>query len=465
MAISTFGLLNLGAAGMRAGQFGVSVSSQNVSNATTVGYTRRSVHQDPASPPGEGGNGVIVRGSARMIDRFVERRLLGATSDKAGTAAHADLSAVLDEVLGEAEGNVGAAIDAFTASLRDVASDPTDIPARQGVLGKADALSAAFNQAATAIDSARTEADERIGDTVKQINVLTHQIADLQNEMKKSEISGQEASDLRDQRDQRIRELAELVPVTTVEGEDGAVDVLIGGREALVTRDGQVGELVATPDPTTGRMQVSRLLGSAPVDVTNSIDSGKLGGWLRGRDVDLAGAQSRLDQLAYDLATSYNTQHSAGYGLDASRGRNLFTPPTAVAGAARALSVSTDVVGNPRGIAAASDGTLVPGDNINANLLVDMDSSLLAGGGLRSFSQELADMVSTVGTNLDRANRDADTATAALTQVSSLREGVSGVNTDEETVAMMRYQAAYQASARVVQTADEMLQTLLELKQ
>ncbi|MBN8613620.1 MAG: flagellar hook-associated protein FlgK, partial [Deltaproteobacteria bacterium] len=119
--------------------------------------------------------------------------------------------------------------------------------------------------------------------------------------------------------------------------------------------------------------------------------------------------------------------------------------------------------GQPDRLAAATDPTLVSGDNRNALALTALSTTRFATGG-RTASEALSDLVASVGRAIDGADRDEALLSSAQTQAASLRESISGVSSDDEMIALTQYQRAYEASLKVVQTADEMLQELLSMK-
>jgi flagellar hook-associated protein 1 FlgK len=84
--------------------------------------------------------------------------------------------------------------------------------------------------------------------------------------------------------------------------------------------------------------------------------------------------------------------------------------------------------------------------------------------GSRTASEALSDLVASVGRAVDGAQRDATLLESARAQAWSMRESISGVNSDDEMISLTQYQRAYEASLKVVQTADEMLQELLQMK-
>ncbi|MFN7696339.1 MAG: flagellar hook-associated protein FlgK [Deltaproteobacteria bacterium] len=455
-------LLRVGASGMRAASLGVNVAAQNATNAATEGYTRRSVRQEPVPGPPQGGNGVRTEGPMRSIDRFVERRLLGATGARAEADARRMAIGPLDAMLSE-DGGLGSALDAFQASLESLTASPSDRSVRAEVLARADALASAFHRTSEGITAARRDVDARLTDEVSRANTLMGEIDALQTAMKKAEIGGDEASDLRDQRDQRIRDLAELLPISQIDGERGAVSLLLDGGVALVRAEGGTSPLSAGTDPVTGLVRVTRNASGAVEDLTSRLRGGSIGGLLAARDGALADALGSLDQLAFDVAGAYSAAHAAGFGLDGLTGRNLFEAGATPGGAALAFTVSTDVAGQPDRLAAATDPALVAGDNRNALALTGLSVARFAAGS-RTASEALSDLVASVGRAVDGAQRDATLLESARAQAWSMRESISGVNSDDEMISLTQYQRAYEASLKVVQTADEMLQELLQMK-
>ncbi len=456
-----FGLLNTGATGLHAHGYGLAVTSQNAQNATVEGYTRRDVRLSPFAPPALGG--VEVRGSRRVIDQLLERRMLGATSAQREAETRHTALGVLDRVFSEEEGGVASSLDDFEVAIAELIGRPSEPAVRNQLLATGERLATAFHRADADLARAQEDLDSQIGAEVEGINQTIGAIAELGQAIQRSELGGREASDLRDQRDQLVRELSEKLPITTVEGDDGGLSVLLGGSLALVTEDGQAAELAAATDATTGRMTLTRMTAGQAQDVTALADSGVLGGLVAARDGAIEEARGALDQLAFDIAGAYNAVHSAGFGADGGTGRNLFTPLAAVDGAAAAFSISADVDGQPDRIAAATDPALATGDNRNAfalNALADADIAL---GGTGTAQEALGSIIGRAGEAIRGARIDESVADDAEAQISALRESVSGVSVDEEMMNLAKFQRGYQAAMRVITAADEMLQQLVNL--
>jgi len=334
------------------------------------------------------------------------------------------------------------------------------------VLARADDLSKAFARAQEALTTARVDANSNITTEVEAVNKKLDRIGELNKQIVVGKNSKEDVGDLEDQRDELIRGVATSLPVQVIpdQGNNGAVAVALAGSRDLVSVDGQVHHLITAQDTTTGAVNIQRQTNGQIEDITSFFTTGSLGGTIMARDGALEDARNSLDQLAYDVSNAYNNVHNQGVGLDGATGRNLFTIPTTVTGAAKGFSVSSDVAGQPRNLAAATDATSLPGDNRGALALVALHDAKFANGGLATAQQAFSEMVSNAGNAARTAKDQSQYAEDTLTQVDALRQSVSGVNTDEEMMNIMKFQRAYQAAIRVVETADSMLSDLINMR-
>lgn len=462
--MSLLRILNVGANGMSSSSFATNVAAHNISNVSTDGFSRRQAVIEPLGPQPLGGNGSRAVGSRRVADQFLERRILGARALAGEANGATDSLRVLDQILREGGGTVGGAFDQLESSFVGLAARPNEPAARLDVLNRSEQLAASFRQSARELSQTRSDINDRIQTSVRDINARLDEIASLGAKISQAELSGQEASDLRDRRDVLVRDLASKIPISTVESDNGGMTVLLGGSIGLVSPDGQANHLIADTNTTTGDVHIYTVQAGQQVDITARIGSGEIGGMVSARDGALTTAQNDLDQLAYDTINAYNAVHSAGYGLDGGTGRNLFSPSATVAGSAINMQLSTDVAGAPDRIAAATDPNSLPGDNRNALALQGLADTTIANGGTQTMSQALSSFIARAGTALSSAMAQQTQSTASESQLMQLHDQVSGVSLDDEMVDMMRFQRAYQASVKVVQTADEMLQQLLAMK-
>lgn len=462
--MSAFSVLGIGANGMNAQQFGTQVTANNASNVNTPGYSRRITDIRSVPGPPEPGMGARAAGQRRVVDTFLERRILGGRSLASAASSRASALSILDASFGDGPGNIGEAMDALQMSLGDLSSHPNEPAARVDVLSRAEQLAESFNRTAQTLAQTRADLNERIENEVGELAATLEEIADIGREIAQVELTGQEASDLRDRRDELVRKVADIVPVKVIEKDDGQIDLLLAGSVPLVSSDGTAHPLTTTMDPTSGDVSVFVDQAGVSRDVTPLVDSGSVGGLIEARDGALTTAQEDLDQLAFDLANAYNAAHSAGFGLDGVGGRDMFEPPLGVVGAAANLAVSADILDDPDALAAASDPAGMPGDNRNALDMLevaDLDNAL---GGTATLNESFGAMVATAGSAVQRAMAAEEHTTASLDQLAAMRDSLSGVSVDEEMVSLMRFQRGYQASLRVIQTADEMLGELINMK-
>jgi flagellar hook-associated protein 1 FlgK len=199
------------------------------------------------------------------------------------------------------------------------------------------------------------------------------------------------------------------------------------------------------------------------MDLPTGALGGELGGFLQARDGVIGTAVTRLDQLAFDLASAVNTAHQAGFGLDGVSGRTLFDVGATSAGASTRLAVSAAIAADPRRLAAASSASGLPGDATALQALLATERTALAASGLDPTAT-LGDITSQFGGLTASARAESDQDGALLDQLQTMRQATSGVSIDEELLSLQKAQRAYEAVAKVIQTSSEMLTTLMNLR-
>lgn len=100
-------------------------------------------------------------------------------------------------------------------------------------------------------------------------------------------------------------------------------------------------------------------------------------------------------------------------------------------------------------------------DNRNVGLLGGLATANTMNGGNQSFNEAYGGLVEKVGVSTRQSQLDLDAGKALLEQTSNQRESISGVNLDEEAGRLIQYQAAYNASAKVMSVAQDLFDTLL----
>lgn len=443
---------------MTANQGALDIVGKNITNSSLPGYVRRRPLLETQVVGRDGPGGVAFRGPERVIDRFVEARLLSESSLYGAAKLRAEGLMGLEAALSPpGGGGVGARMSALFGAVTDLATSPADPTKRAAFLARAEEVAESFRTAASGLSARRQDLLGKASGEAEEINDRLSQIADLNVQIAQATGLGDPAPDLHDRRELLLKETADRIPVQVVREPNGSVSVLSSGT-ALVT-GGEHSTLSVSTDPQQNlRIEATRANGST-VDVTSRVDGGSLGGLREARDRDIPALAADLDQLAFDLAGAMNAVHSAGFGKDGGTGRPLFTPPGAVAGAAQSLSVSALVAGQPDRVAASSSLAEVPGGNGAALAFAGLASQPLGPGGTP------AARFATLAGKLGGLQVSADNAVAlradTLGMTETMKEQASGVSIEEEMVDLTRYQRAFEASMKVLRVADELLEGLI----
>jgi flagellar hook-associated protein 1 FlgK len=338
------------------------------------------------------------------------------------------------------------------SAFQAVATSPTSIAARQALVSQAQTLASTFNQINSQLDSARDSLNTSLGNDVDSANQLLSGIADLNKQISTAEFGGATPNDLLDEREQDLENLASLTNITTSTGTNGAVDVSIGGQ-TLVSGN-QVLDTLKTFDAGGGQMLVQTATGGVSLTLTG----GSMQGTIDARDGELATMQGSINTLASTLITQVNTIHSGGFSLTGTNGTNFFNGSDAAT-----ITVNPSLADNPSLIQASGTATAT-GDNSVALQLADLASAAQSDLSNQTFGSSYSQTVAGLGDALQTANNQVSNQTAVSNMLSTQRSSVSGVNVDEEMTNLMGFQRAYEASAQLVTTVNQMMETVLEMK-
>lgn len=546
-------LYNLAMTGLNASQAGLEVTSHNINNSATDGYTRQRVVTSTAGATATGvgffGRGVQVDTVKRQYDSFLYKQLVGAKGSAAQLSAQYDqLSAVNNQFADRTVGITPALAGLFT-SLNAAASSPADPAVRQDLVGKTGTLVAQINSAYAQLQNQRDGLNTQISTTVEQANSYLERINDLNQQITVARgKTGQPPNDLLDQRDKALSELNELVGVRWYEQGDTLNISLQSGQTLLSGRTVYPLQAVnSSADPS--RTSLAYTLpdgngGTLKVELKDSeVTGGKLGGLLSFRNAALDAVQDQLGQLAIGLALAVNEQNKAGFDLNGVAGEDVFNlnAPAGVPNAKNTgtggftseytdasaihasaydirydgasgtykitrLADNTEITPTVNGNELEFDGVKltmsgVPADGdswqfkptrdaardlsmalsdpskwaladaekgtsngANGLLLAKLQTAKVLNNGTTSLNEQFSQLVNNVGVQTQQV-KTAKTAADNLTvQQSTAFASVSGVNLNEEYVNLAMYQEQYQASAKILNVAGVLFDTLLGLR-
>jgi flagellar hook-associated protein 1 FlgK len=170
-----------------------------------------------------------------------------------------------------------------------------------------------------------------------------------------------------------------------------------------------------------------------------------------------------MDKVAYTMATEVNRAHLQGFDQYSKQAGLFFEMPEGVEGASSKLKVDENIARDVGRIAAAAQPGS-PGDNRIANVLSSLQYKKVLSDGSSTMDDFYGSVVGQIGIETQRANSDLSSQKDILGQLKNIRESISGVSLDEETTKMIEFQKTFDASARLIRTADEMMDTVLNLK-
>jgi flagellar hook-associated protein 1 len=323
-------ILNTSISGLLAFQQALSVTSNNVSNAATPGYSVQNINMAEAAGQGTAsgyiGGGVNVQSITRSYDETLAQQVRSSNSSYQSFNTVATQAGQIDNMLSDTNTGLTATLQSFVNALQSVSTSPSSTAQRQVLLSKAQALTQVLKNYQTQIAGYGTDLEQQISTSVTQINSIAKSIAALNAQIAAAEGgTGQTPNQLMDQRDKLIDQLSQYVNVNAVTSSDGQMNIYMGTGQALVVSS-SAQQLTATPDATDGtKLDIGVSSGGgAPIDITSEITGGTLGGLLVTRSQVLDPTQNALGQIAVGLATVMNQQQAAGMDLTGAQGQPMF---------------------------------------------------------------------------------------------------------------------------------------------
>jgi flagellar hook-associated protein 1 len=455
---SLFGTLSIATGALGAEQGAMDATTNNVANVNTPDYCRQQpvlAENDAIQVNGLSyGTGVSLEKLQSLRDPVLQLRIQEETQQQGQLNAFLTAMQQAQTQFTTSTSDIGTEMNNFFSSLNQLSTDPTNLSLRQNVLTAAGDMTLAFNNAAQNLQQQRSSLDLNVTQDVQQINVLTSQIATLNNQISQLQGTNQDASSLLDQRDVLTGRLSGLIDVSQIQ-EDNSIALTTSNGTPLVV--GGQSFALSTQVNAAGLHDIY----SQGNDISTDLTSGALAGLVQARDQTIPGLQSNLDTLAAGLSNSLNAANTGGYSqngnpyggfdLNGNPGGNLFVaPPASGSGAAAAMAVA---ITDPKLIAASSDPNS-PGSNGNLAVLTAVQNNPLIDG--QTPTNSYSNIVFNVGNDVSNSSAQLSASQAILSQLQDQRATISGVSLNEEAANMVQFQNAFDAAAQVVTTINDM---------
>lgn len=455
-------ILNNAVSASLAFQAALDVTSQNIANVMTPGYTRQGVQLSSVigsrSRSPSGGDGVEVASLIRFSDSYKTQQLWRSASELAHHTVAQPYLEQLEQVMADDAAGLDGGLDAFFAALNAASVEPSSGPLRQQVIGAADALALRFGNLSEMLANQRASVVQQRDAVVAQINSVAADIATLNEKIVSMQANGVNPSSLVDARDLKIDALASLVAVQVVDRADGSLSVSLRSGAPLV-----VGSLAGRIE-VTGLADGSHVLGLTFAKESFAVAGDRLGGQLGGLEDYESGQllplRRSIVEMAQAIADGVNTTLANGFAPDGSAGVALFAFDAT--GTTGLLRVVPGVRGQDLGF---SSDPAKPGNSDVLMSLIGLKQVPIPVTSLGSvlLGDASTQLVGRLGMDSQQNQAALMTAQAARDQADAAWKSTSGVNQDEEAISLIQYQQAYQANLKVIAVANELFDSTLAM--
>lgn len=467
-----FGELHRTSQALAAQSQGVFVSGKNMANVNNAAYARqrvvlgdRGVAQTPLGPQSLG---VEALGLQQVRDKLLDSQILRETALMTSLEVQSDALFKAESALGQnidrsgdatyiegadtsgASRGIGQALDNLFNAFNGLSATPRSESQRQSLYQQAQTLVDRFNVVDGRLEAIQGDLTEQMSNDVTTVNGLLLTISDLNRQIGQYEVGAPgSALDLRDQRQAKLEELSQFLDFRTQPSAGSTSQIQIVTQDAggtdVVLLDG------ANP-PAGLTFTGTGFTGGSPA-VAVDLRGGRLQGALTARDGTIANLRTDLDSLAGQLVTSFNATYNPGNAFS-----NFFDPAGTTAATIRLDPSLTSA--NIR-----STVTADPGANDIALAVFNLSNTTFSTGAGDAIDGSLGSYYRSVVSDLANATASVESRYDDQSTLQRLmmerRDSVSGVSIDEEMTNLIKYQRAFDASARVMRMIDEMLNTVV----
>lgn len=467
-----FSSLNSTVSALSAHSRGVETSGKNLANVNNPSYARqRIIYGDRGTintPTGAQSMGLEAMGVEQLRDALLDRQVgreisqtayyqaqqsafqraqAGLGQDVASAGAAAGASSTTQDT------GIAAALDELFNGFQSFAANPTDTGQRQGLLQNASILIDRLHLADTRLSQVQSDLDYQATTDVAETNQLLQTVDDLNTQISRFEINlAGSATDLRDQRQAALEKLAAKLPITVVETA-GKVEIssVDGSGNPIVLLDATGLQGAVSFDGAANPPTIS---GGTPSTIL-ALTSGSMQGSIGARAGAIQTLRDQLDSLSRQLVTSVNALYNPG-----GASTDFFT----------ATGVTAATIGLQSGLTSSTlraSNTGIAGDNTVALAIAGLASNKFSTSAATpdfidgTFHAFFSGAVSGLGQAVSGATARANDQSRIEQLVRGQRDAVSGVSLDEEMADLMKYQRAFQASSRVFQTIDSLLDVVV----
>jgi flagellar hook-associated protein 1 FlgK len=445
-------LLGIGLSGVRAYKTAIAAVADNVANAETPGYARRDVRiregmNSGSTSPIYQENLVFAGSEAASVNRAWDMFRVADSRFAASASGRSDARAqwlgAVETALGDGPAAVGSMVSAFFNAGETLAATPSDRLGRTAMLQALDGAAGAIRSTA---ESLSRVSDGIAGATQLEVDGLNAELAALSEvnvALRQAAPGGTARASMEDERDRLIDSISARIDVTATIGDKGVATLTLGRVSGVTLLEPGSRAVIEAVRASDGRIALRMFAGgnTTPLPATG----GRLAG-LADVAASTADKRTELEGLAQQFVTEVNDWNAAGR----TAAGTADTPLLVMSAGAMSVALAAS---DPAAIAAASaDGAE------NGNLL-----SLSALRGQDGTESRWAALVAAQAQSLSSARSEAAAAATRREGSFAARDEVSGIDLDREAAELLRYQRAYDGSAKIIGVARDTLQSILDL--
>ncbi len=332
--------MNVGVSALIANQQALTTTGHNIANVNSAAYSRQTIATKALVGQNMGtgyvGKGVQVATIMRNYNELLGKQSNAANAASAADAIRYQSLVQMQDVYSGGDSSLGAAINSMMNAFADVEAAPADGTARNVVLTRMSELTARFRAASATLQEMDYATNQQVTNNVTLVNNLAGQVASLNTQIARALASGHQPNDLLDARDQIIREINQYVQTTQVDADSGAINLFVGGSQALVlgSSTGQLSVAETAEYPGSGKLSLyfSQPNGERVELTANMVGGGEIAGLLKFNNDDLVTGRNLLGRLALSIGTELNQQNKLGLTLSGNFGTDLFKLTTSTTG-------------------------------------------------------------------------------------------------------------------------------------
>jgi len=451
-------IFEIAKSGLRSAKRSMSVTSNNVINANTPGYSRQRVQKSPNGVElGQTylGLGVNIDGVKRLRDQMNDILLHQKQQNMGYLKEKKNINSKLQAALVSDSGNdLDSEISTLFDNFSDLASNPQDTSIRNNLISETQQFTTRLHSTSDHIGQISNQDRNFAGQTLNSVNKLLTDINDLNKSIKQAKAKGEPDFKSLDIRGEKLSKLSKLVDFERHETKTGAVEIQIGGLK--VVDENKAHHIKSEVDNVNKKFRL-RLNNGHLIKPSG----GKLGAQIEMYEKGIPTIKKSLDKIAATVVKKVNGLHNKGYGLADNVQRNFFNPGKTTA---ESIKLNQNIVDNPNNIAASSVAGEAGNGEIAAQIAGLRDKKIIGDTtNNQNLSEYTIKTISKPGVNLNGINSKVKVRDSEIQMLKNQQQQTAGVNIDEELSRMIKFQNAYRGAAKVMSSAQKMYDTLISI--